>query len=194
MRRPAISLVAIIALAAVAAGCSSAPKSAGVAGAGSSKTTNAAPSSGPRSSGALAEMMSYSRCMRSHGIVDFPGPTPNPAGPGGSFSWSGHGANDDLDPDNPRYLAANKACQTLLPDGGQLPPVSAKQLAEEVQMAVCMRSHGVPAFPDPDNSDGAFDLSNVNRGSAQFKGAFTRCVSLTGFKGPMRVDISHQGP
>jgi hypothetical protein len=74
--------------------------------------------------------------------LDFPDPTPNPGGPGGSFSWSGH---------------------------------------------------GVPGFPDPDNADGAFDLGNLNRSSPQYQSAFATCVSLTGFKGPMRVDISHQG-
>jgi hypothetical protein len=82
----------------------------------------------------------------------------------------------------------------LLPDGGQIPAPSAKLLAEELRMAACMRSHGVPNFPDPDNADGTFDLSNVNRSSPQYQTAFTSCVSLTGFKGPMRVGISHQGP
>jgi hypothetical protein len=193
MRRPAISLVALVALVAIGAACSSTPKSPGVPGARSPSATNAASATGPQSSGALAEMMSYSRCMRSHGILDFPDPTPNPGGPGGSFGWSGAGVNDDLDPSNPRYQAANKACQPLLPDGGQVPPIAAKQLAEEVQMAVCMRSHGVPSFPDPDNTDGAFVLSNINRSSPQYRAGFATCVSLTGFKGPMRVDISHDG-
>ena len=194
MRRPALSLVALVVIVVIVAACSSAPKSPGVAGAGPPNTTNATPASGPRSSRALAQMMSYARCIRSHGVSDFPDPTPNPGGPGGSFGWSGHGNNDDLDPNNPRYEAANKACQALLPDGGQVPPISAKQLAAEVQMAVCMRSRGVPNFPDPDNTDGAFVLSNVNRGSPQYRAGFATCVSLTGFKGPMRVDISHQGP
>jgi hypothetical protein len=139
-------------------------------------------------------MMAYSKCMRSHGILDFPDPAPNPGGPGGSLSWSGTGPNHDLDPSNPRYQAANKACQPLLPDGGQVPAISAKQLAVEVRMAACMRSHGVANFPDPDNTDGAFDLSNLDRGAPQYKSEFASCVSSTGFKGPMRVDISHQGP
>jgi hypothetical protein len=166
----------------------------GVAGEGSPNSTNAASTGGPQSSGALAEMMAYSKCMRSHGILDFPDPTPNPGGPGGSFSQSGNGQNDDLDHSNPRYQTANKACQRLLPDGGQIPAPSAKLLAEEVRMAACMRSHSVPNFPDPDNADGTFDLGNVNRSSPQYQAAFTSCVSLTGFKGPMRVGISHQGP
>jgi len=132
--------------------------------------------------------------MRSHGISDFPDPTPNPGGPGGSFSWSGHGENDDLDPNNPRYQAANKACQQLLPDGGQVPAPSGQLLAEEVRLAACMRDHGVLSFPDPDNVNGAFDLGGIDRSTPKYQAAFASCQSVTGFKGPMRVDISHQGP
>jgi hypothetical protein len=139
-------------------------------------------------------MTSYSRCMRGHGISDFPDPTPNPGGPGGSFSWSGHGQNDDLDPNNPSYQAANKACQPLLPDRGQVPSPSGQLLAEEVRLAACMRDHGVPSFPDPDNANGAFDLGGTDRGTPEYQAAFATCQSVTGFKGPMRVDISHEGP
>jgi hypothetical protein len=194
MRRPTVPILALVALVMMAAACSSTPKSPGVAGEGSPNSTNAASTGGPQSSGALAEMMAYSKCMRSRGILDFPNPTPNPGGPGGSFSQSGNGQDDDLDHSNPRYQAANKACQRLLPDAGRIPAPSAKLLAEELHMAACMRSHGVPNFPDPDSADGTFDLSNLDRSSSQYQAAFTSCVSLTGFKGPMRVGISHQGP
>jgi hypothetical protein len=194
MRRPTVPVLALVGLVMVATACSSTPKSPRVAGEGSARSANAASQGGPQSSAALAEMMSYSKCMRNHGILDFPNPTPNPGGPGGSFSQSGNGENDDLDHSNPRYQAANKACQQLLPDAGQIPAPSAKLLAEELHMAACMRSHGVPNFPDPDSADGTFDLGNLDRSSSHYQAAFTSCVSLTGFKGPMRVGISHQGP
>ena len=194
MRRPTAPVLALVALVMLAAACSSTPKSAGVAGEGSPKSSNAASQGGPESSGALGEMMAYSKCMRSHGISDFPDPTPNPGGPGGSFSWSGSGKNDDLDPNDPRYQAANKTCQPLLPDGGQVPAPSGQLLAEEVRLAACMRDHGVPSFPDPDNANGAFDLSGIDRSAPKYQAAFASCQSVTGFEGPMRVDISHQGP
>jgi hypothetical protein len=194
MRRPTVPLVTLVISVVIVAACSSAPKSPGVAGQGSANRTNGAPANGPQSSGALAEMTAYSRCMRGHGISDFPDPTPNPGGPGGSFSWSGHGENDDLDPNNPRYRAANKACQPLLPDGGQVPAPSGQLLAEEVRLAACMRDHGVAAFPDPDNANGAFDLGGIDRSAPKYQAAFAICQSATGFKGPMRVDISNQRP
>jgi hypothetical protein len=194
MRRPTAPVLALVALVMLTAACSSTPKSPGVVGEGSPKSSNAASQGGPESSGALGEMMAYSKCMRSHGISDFPDPTPNPGGPGGSFSWSGSGKNDDLDPNNPMYQAANKTCQPLLPDAGQVPAPSAKLLAEEVQMAACMRGHGVPSFPGRDNANGTFDLGGIDRSTPKYQSAFASCQSVTGFKGPMRVDISHQGP
>jgi len=194
MRRPTLPLVTLVIFVVIVAACSSAPKSPGVAGEGSPKSSNAASQGGPQSSGALGEMMAYSKCMRSHGISDFPDPTPNPGGPGGSLSWSGHGENDDLDPNNGRYQAANKACQPLLPDGGQVPAPSGQLLAQEVRLAACMRDHGVPSFPGPDNANGAFDLGGIDRSTPKYQAAFASCQSATGFKGPMRVDISHQGP
>ena len=193
MRRPTAPVLALVALVMLAAACSSTPKSPAVAGEGSPKSSNAASQGGPQSSGALGEMMAYSKCMRSHGISDFPDPTPNPGGAGGSFSWSGSGKNDDLNPDNSRYQAANKACQTLLPDGGQVPAPSGQLLAEEVRLAACMRGHGVPSFPDPDSANGAFDLGGIDRSSPKYQAAFATCQSVSGFKGPTRVDISYQG-
>ncbi len=88
MRRPTVPLVTLVIFVVIVAACSSAPKSPGVARQGPA-STNGAPANGPQSSGALAEMMAYSRCMRSHGISDFPDPTPNPGGPGGSSARPG---------------------------------------------------------------------------------------------------------
>jgi hypothetical protein len=47
--------------------------------------------------------------------------------------------------------------------------------------AVCMRSHGVPSFPDPTFSDGGmgFDIrpgSGINPGSPVFRAAETACA------------------
>jgi len=56
--------------------------------------------------------LKYARCMRAHGISDFPDPNSQgqlqvKARPGG-----------DLDPNNPLYKAADKACKSLMPGGG----------------------------------------------------------------------------
>jgi hypothetical protein len=190
--KAATATAALLGLVLMAGACSGGPKSPGVAESGPATTANRASSGGPKSLGALAEMMAYARCMRTHGISDFPDPTRNPGGPGGSFQFSG-GPGSDLNPHNPSYEAANKACQPLLPNGGAIPAPSATQLAAEVKLAACMRTHGFPAFPDP-NGQGAFVLHNFDMSSPEVQSAFKTCDSLTKFKGPMRVGISNQGP
>ena len=59
-----------------------------------------------------ARELQYSECMRSHGIRDFP----DPNGQGGISIRSTPGS--DLDPNNPRFKAADSACQHLMPGGG----------------------------------------------------------------------------
>jgi hypothetical protein len=50
--------------------------------------------------------------MRSHGITNFPDPFENSHQIG--FNTNGTG----IDQNSPRYKAANKTCQPLLPGGG----------------------------------------------------------------------------
>ena len=59
-----------------------------------------------------ARALRYSECMRSHGIADFPDPNSQ----GGIAVRSTPGS--DLDPHNPRFQAANSACQHIMPGGG----------------------------------------------------------------------------
>ena len=123
----------------------------------------------------LAKFEAYATCMRGHGIPDFPDPTTSPGG-GVSFQING-GPGSDLDHNNPRFIAADKACRDLLPGAGQAPaPLSAQRIAAEVSWARCMRSHGLPGFPDP-NSQGAFDSSKFDETSPAFQTASNACKS-----------------
>ncbi len=135
-------------------------------------------SNGPavRSSGSnKAQFVAYAQCMRNHGVSDFPDPT---TPPGGGVAFSIHGGpGSDLNPTNPAFKAANQACRTLLPGGQQTPTRSSPKIAAEVRWAHCMRSHGVPNFPDP-NSQGAFDSSKFDPTSPAFQTASTACLSL----------------
>jgi hypothetical protein len=63
----------------------------------------------------LAQALKFSECMRSHGITDFPDPQTG----GGGISISLKGSpGSDLSPGNPRFAAASKACQSLMPVPG----------------------------------------------------------------------------
>lgn len=130
----------------------------------------------------LPKMEDYAKCMRSHGIKDFPDPVSNPDGTGGGFNING-GPGSDLNHNDPRFQAANQACQSLLPQ----PPVpSAQRIAGLVKLAACMRTHGFPNFPDPDSS-GGFDSSKFDTNSPQFESAMQTCQQQTGFSGPIGV-------
>ena len=58
----------------------------------------------------LAQLLKVSVCMRAHGISDFPDPTSN-----GIRIPIRKGMPSDLDPNNPRFQSAEKACQHLGP-------------------------------------------------------------------------------
>jgi hypothetical protein len=62
---------------------------------------------------ARAQSLKYARCMRAHGISDFP----DPDSQGGIALKPSPGG--DLDPNNPLYQAADKACQHYQPGGGK---------------------------------------------------------------------------
>jgi len=57
----------------------------------------------------LNRALKYSRCMRSHGVTDFPDPTTN-----GSGQVGFNGVNATV----PGYSKANQACQPLMTGGG----------------------------------------------------------------------------
>jgi hypothetical protein len=58
-------------------------------------------------------LLRYARCMRAHGVTDFPDPNP-----GGGIQASPT-PGSDLDPNNPIYKAANNACKHYQPGGGR---------------------------------------------------------------------------
>ncbi|MGO9973925.1 MAG: hypothetical protein ACLP01_14205 [Solirubrobacteraceae bacterium] len=142
------------------------------AGCGGSNGSDAAGSS---SGTAMTQALAYTRCMRRHGVSDFPDPT-TPRGGGVAFQIHG-GPGSDLNRDNPTFKAANQACRGLLPGGGQPASLPAPEIAVEVRWARCMRLHGVPSFPDP-NSQGAFDSAKFDEGSPAFQTGGKACKSL----------------
>jgi hypothetical protein len=84
--------------------------------------------------------IAFSKCMRTHGVTNFPDPT-------------GHGINiggTGIDPRSPAFRSAQTACFKLLPGGGpQNHQASAQEIRTATSTAECMRQHGVSGFPDP---------------------------------------------
>jgi hypothetical protein len=194
-QRAAKVVLVLIALGFLGAACSGGPKPSGVASLGKTPSTTAPAPAGPPTINQvtfMGKLLAYAHCMRSHGIAGFPGPTPGPNGQGGGFSISA-GPESDFGPDNPRYEAANRACQGLLPYGGALPAPTASQLTAYTKFATCVRQRGFPGFPDP-NDQGVFVLHNLDLSSAQFQSAQQTCRTIAHLNGPVRVDATNSGP
>jgi hypothetical protein len=130
-----ISLVAITAALLLAAGCGSSS---------SSSSTTSSSGGQPTQAQSLQDAISFTTCVRSHGVSDFPDPTTSPR------EWKQ--ALNPSTPQSPAFVSAVARCQHLLPDGGpsnQIKPRSPAQIAAFLAFARCIRSHGFPAFPDP---------------------------------------------
>jgi hypothetical protein len=155
----AAAITSAVALAVLATGC------------GSSTPGNSVMTS---SRGQLAMAVAYTRCMRANGIHDFPDPTTPPGG-GVAFRING-GPGSDLNQNNPTFRTAGRACRKFSPARQQAPAASTEQIAEEIRWARCLRSHGVPGFPDP-NSNGAIDSAKFDPTSPSFQRASTACES-----------------
>jgi hypothetical protein len=89
----------------------------------------------------------YAGCMRQHGV-----PVPDP-------QVTNHGDSQSIRQvvrvsNSPAFKAAQKACAGILPGPQDNPTQTAQQrhrrLLGLLSFARCMRSHGVPSFPDPD--------------------------------------------
>jgi hypothetical protein len=91
-------------------------------------------------SGSQPGFLAFSECMRSHGVPDFPDPSPA----GGIHLSSG------MDPSSPAFRAARGTCQKLLPGGGpgNAHPTEQAKL-QMLRTSQCMRRHGISGFPDP---------------------------------------------
>jgi hypothetical protein len=80
--------------------------------------------------------------MRSYGVSNFP--DPSPGGPSV--------IPNSINPNAPAFLSAQKACAKFL--GGDRSPgrASASEKVALLNLARCMRAHGVANFPDPTTS------------------------------------------
>jgi hypothetical protein len=172
-----LALAGIVGLSLLASACGGGSSGANVARISTSKTSDHAGSSNSSGSG---DPIKYSACMRSHGVGNFPDPDSSGRNKiTSAVSAGGKGAGVDIH--SPQFARARKACDKLRANGGR--PSAAQQAQEQQQMlkyAQCMRSHGVPKFPDP-KAGGAFSLgtkAGVDPNTPQFKAAQQTCQKL----------------
>jgi hypothetical protein len=97
-------------------------------------------------------MLGYAACMRKHGV---PMPDPKFSSDGGVQLSSGGPGQKNVSPETQR--AAQKACEhyqkEIKPSGAGSPERQAEFRQKALALSRCMRSHGVPNFPDPQFGD-----------------------------------------
>lgn len=129
---------------------------------GTSTPTSAPAAGGP---GSLSAGVAFAQCVRSHGVPGFPDPQ------------NGHFIINGTIHDNPNFQSAVQACQHLLPSGS-VSNGSGPNTSAELAFAHCMRTHGVPKFPEPSSNGALTAPAGVNPQSPQFQAAFDKCSSL----------------
>jgi hypothetical protein len=140
-----IPLLAVGAL--VVAGCGgSNPSGSTVAHIGSTTTAATTADTGGLLGGGEAahfqQLVRFSECMRAHGEPNFPDPVRNGNGIGLRLS-------NNVNPNTPQFKDAQRACAAYAPPGLAAGGSPAKIQQQLDVFAACMRSHGVPNFPDP---------------------------------------------
>jgi hypothetical protein len=166
-----------------------------LAACGSSKTSG---DTGAQSADShAAQAIAYANCIRTHGVPSFPDPgnskggiqiqASQRSGSGGTLTVNGVSVSA------PAFQAAMKACQSKMPKA-QLPPGGLASIrAASLKFAECMRSHGVPNFPDPQIQSGpgggvgvkvGGPGSGIQPNSPAFQSAQKACGSLFGGAGP----------
>ncbi len=155
----------------------------------SSPTTTLPPAAGSGGMPSLPQLyqdtIAYAGCMRSHGDPTFPTPTTVDNASEQLVGWAQPG---DLKGPQDRsvlraYDAANRTCEVLLPNSGAGPNQAQvqQQLAKDLKFSKCMRSHGLPNFPDPKESKQGISISSaqgLDPNSPQFQTAQRDCRSL----------------
>ena len=134
-----------------------------------------------------SKALAFARCMRSHGVTNFPDPT------GGQLQIQVQRTPDStkvngVEVNGPAFQSAMRACRSYLPNGGHPTAAQvAKAKAQALAMSRCMRSHGVPNFPDPQfgsGPDGGIGVrlggSGINPSSPAFQAAQKACGSIFG--------------
>ena len=125
-----------------------------------------------------ADALAFVKCMRSHGVPNFPDPNAQ-----GRIVASG------LDTGSSTFQAAANGCRHLLPNGGQPTPAQqATAMAQALKFSQCMRAHGISGFPDPQSAPGggiriairSGQGSNLNPTNPQFQAAQKACQSIGG--------------
>jgi hypothetical protein len=143
-------------------------------GSGSGANASAQTGSGP-SPGAVT----FAKCMRAHGVPQFPDPGGTPPA-GSSISILGTVLPPTINIRAPAFQSALSICMKQFNAGHPRPPVSAAQKAAALKFSQCVRTHGVPGFPDPRFPPGGGIALEIGPGSDPNSPAFQHAQQVCG--------------
>jgi hypothetical protein len=136
------------------------------------------PSTGTGGTGGSAiqnDRLAAAHCIRSHGVPAFPDP---------SASGFSHLGPEATGVSHTLYQAAADACRHLVPNSWASSGPSQQVLSQVLTFSKCMRSHGVPNFPDPDST--GLQVPPGMTQSHQFQTAYGSCESLLPQNAPVK--------
>lgn len=128
----------------------------------------------------------FAACMRSNGVGNFPDP-----GTSGKLTLDGVANGSSLNTNAPTFTQALSACKDLEPAGFTGSKRTAQQQAAALKFAQCIRTNGVPDFPDPTPDGPLVDTNRIpsaagSGGTAILNAAMQKCRALSSAAGVTR--------
>jgi hypothetical protein len=168
-----ILVAALGGLSMLLAACGGSPNATANRGPTTSTTYGPASPSTSAGSGANSPQQSalaFAACVRSHGVPSYPDSAVHASSKGVVLS-----APPGIDVNSPQFQSAMQACRSLLPQGPSSGSNSSSYVQAVLKYSLCMRSHGVTNFPEP-NSQGLFTGgAGINPNSPTFLAANEAC-------------------
>ena len=140
-------LIALAMVTLTAAGCSNTPEP-----------------TGSTSTPAARQAVTFSACMREHGVKEFPDPDAS-----GELTIDAIANDSPVDVGSAAFERALKACKDLTPSGFTGRERTAGEQDAALQFAQCMRENGIKDFPDPVKGAPLIDTNRIP--SAKGRGA-----------------------
>lgn len=128
-----------------------------------------------------AAKQKFATCMRSHGVPNFPD-----LGTTASYHYMAQ-----VNQSAPAFESAQKACAKYGNPMAPPAPPSESQMRELVKLAHCMRTHGVPNFPDPTGNNVETHQLIARLGIDPKSPAFGHAAAACGNPGMFGSDVPH---
>jgi hypothetical protein len=179
-RRLFFCVLTVVGLALIVAACGGGSPEAGVASVGTTTTTAGASAGAANSAAPGGALVEYARCMRAHGVSSFPEPgSLAAAGAIRDFKGEVVRAVGSL-ASSPKFQAGQRACAQYFGSPTTSPPqVSAQEMRKLLAVSHCLRTHGVPDFPDPNPVTGQLNTPpGLDRSSPTVLAALRACYAL----------------